>query len=263
MIRSSLATVVVACLLFAGSAALAQNTVAITEFFSNPGGTDNAREWMEFFNYGTMSVDLTNWTLTDEDGDVFTFGSVTIAPGGYLILTSAIVAVVGGTDDLTPERAKQVFEEEWLGGVADSRVIGFEGMALGNRPDEIILSDDSGRVVWSLAYHGGAKKHLTVFHTSARLWNIDNTYGTKKMPGVDRSGDDNNITGFLGYEYSADGFDKKTNTATNPNDAYAFLSNPTNLNTLFGPSGSVFIGPDFSDAKPGFGSPLAGGYRVN
>lgn len=43
-------------------------------------------EWIEFYNFGGSSVDMADWTLSNLDGDTYTFGSVSISAGAYLVL---------------------------------------------------------------------------------------------------------------------------------------------------------------------------------
>ena len=46
-----------------------QSDIAITEWITNPGGSDATDEWMEIFNFGAVSVDIQNWRVEDEDAD--------------------------------------------------------------------------------------------------------------------------------------------------------------------------------------------------
>ncbi len=172
---------------------VASADIAVTEFLNNAEGEDNGREWVELFNYSPNDVDLTGWTLVDEDTDIYTFGSVTIPSGGYIVVVS------GGSGGLDEADAKAVFEQEWLGGVADPRVIGAAGMALGNSDDEIILRDASENIIWNVAYGNGENDNstwLTVDDFSRTDW------GTKAGVQIDREGDDLGIAGLVGYEHN-------------------------------------------------------------
>jgi hypothetical protein len=71
----------------------AADNVVITEFMaSNSSGLadeDGAREdWVEIFNAGTNTVDLLNWSLTDNAGNLtkWRFPSTNIAPGRYMVV---------------------------------------------------------------------------------------------------------------------------------------------------------------------------------
>jgi hypothetical protein len=229
--------------LLAGSALA--NTVAITEFLNNGEGEDSGREWLEIFNYGQSSVNLNNWTLTDEGSDSFKFPNVTIPSGGYLVLVTG-----GSSSDLTESQAKAVFEQEYLGGVADSRVLGMSPFALGNSGDELILSDAGSNVVWSLAYGNDETQAVATFLTGDDFGTT--MFGSEAAPGVVRNGDDNGLVGFLGYEEN-----------TNVVDPFAFSS------TITGIKDATFLtnlglATDFYDNvdDPSVGSPLAGGYSV-
>lgn len=215
--------------------------VAITEFMNNADGEDNGREWVELFNYGAAPCDVSDWTLTDEDGDTYTIPSgTTIASGDYLILVS------GGTGGISAADAKSTFEIEWLGGASDSRVLGMENHAFGNSGDELILSDAGASVVWSLAYMNDETEAVATFHTSTDLSSVTNVYGSKAAPGVDRAGDDNGTLGFLGYEDSVIGTSE---------DPFGFFGSAAAVQGL--------AWGDYSGAvNDGFGSPLAGGYSV-
>jgi hypothetical protein len=57
--------------------------VVINEFMSN-----NATEWVELFNNGSIDVDLTGWTLEDEGGTSKSLSDLgTITVGGYKVFT--------------------------------------------------------------------------------------------------------------------------------------------------------------------------------
>lgn len=210
-----LCTFVVLLSWLVGPVALGGN-VAITEFINNPDGDDDFREWVELFNYGPAAVSLMGWTICDEDVNSETLGDITIPSGGYLILTDG----------------KGVFETEWLAGVADDRVVEFStGFTLGNSSDEIILQDAGDVVVWSLAY---ANDEDTGHATFLAVDDFTITsFGDKSNPGIVRDGNDNGLSGFLGYESNDE-------TA----DVYAYESSAA----------------DPSDN--GWGSPLLGGYTA-
>jgi hypothetical protein len=169
------------------------NMVAITEFVNNPEGQDSGREWVELFNYGPNAIDLTGWTLVDEDTDSYAFpAGTTIGAGDYIVLVSP-----GSTPDLTPAQAKAVFEQEWLGGVADARVLGMTAFATANSGDELVLKNGAAETVWNIAYDNDENDHatwLTVNDFSRTDW------GTKEGVQIDRAGDDLGIVGLLGYE---------------------------------------------------------------
>lgn len=74
----------------------------ITEFMADNDGTltdgnGASSDWIELFNAGDEAVDLGGWHLTDSPGNLnkWTFPSVVLAPGGYLV----VFASGGGTPD--------------------------------------------------------------------------------------------------------------------------------------------------------------------
>lgn len=170
----------------------AGGSVAISEFLNAAKGDDNGREFVELYNFGTEAVDLSGWTLSDEDNDQYPLDSLSIAAEDFLVL-------VLGSSSLGGDEKKALFEEEWLSGTIDPRVIGVDAnWVLSNSSDEIQLMDDLGAPVWTLAYSDDETDGRATFLS-------DTTYGTsqfgsKDVPGVVREGDDNGTVGFLGYE---------------------------------------------------------------
>ncbi len=191
-IRDSLSV----ALLFTTSGVLCGQTVAITEFVNNPAGEDVGREWVEIFNYGLNSVDLTGWSLDDMDFDSFMFPPGTVIPPcGYLILVSP-----GKIDEFTPEisaaQAKAVFEREWLGGVTDDRVLGMGPFELEDE-DELVLADDGGSLRWIVSWiddENDSATFLVEDDFAQFLW------GLPGGPYIDRAGDDLDEPGLIGYE---------------------------------------------------------------
>lgn len=158
--------------------------IAITEFMNNSLGSESTDEWIELYNYGINSVDITGWTISDEDLDNDAITSATIEPGDYIILAKSKVA----------------FETQWLGGVTDTRVIQ-HNMTLADGADEIILTNADGDVIWSLAYPAGGAEGVATYLTYSE-GSTATVYGSKASPGVNRSGNDS--SGSTGYEDSGD-----------------------------------------------------------
>ncbi|MBT9140437.1 MAG: hypothetical protein DDT30_01014 [Dehalococcoidia bacterium] len=65
--------------------------VVINEFMPNPVRTDKMNEWIELFNPTNQAVDLTGWTISNEDHGRASLNGRTIPAGGFLLL------VGGGT----------------------------------------------------------------------------------------------------------------------------------------------------------------------
>lgn len=159
--------------------------IAITEFINNPGGSDGTDEWIELYNFGSTSVDLTDFTVSDEGSDSFTLGSVTIAANDFVILAVDKVA----------------FETQWLGGVADARVVDYAGMALSNSGDELVLSDAAGNVIYNIAWTNDEANGQATYLTDDTFTRRD--WGTEAGAKINRNGDDLGITDLTGYEGSA------------------------------------------------------------
>lgn len=82
--------------------------VIFNELMYHPASEDDREEFVELHNTGPSAVDLTGWRLST--GVRFTFGQVSIPPGGYLVVAAdlatftnkypEVTAVVGGWDGL-------------------------------------------------------------------------------------------------------------------------------------------------------------------
>ena len=72
---------------------LKTNTVIISEFMPNPEGDDSENEWVELYNAGDKTIDISNWFLDNREGGVkpfqFPYGT-TIMPGEYRLFNSKI-----------------------------------------------------------------------------------------------------------------------------------------------------------------------------
>ncbi len=74
--------------------------VVITEIMYNPSGTDEGQEWVEIYNPTNAAVDLSRWSLEDDDGRTATF------PNGTSLAAHAVAVIIphrggvlgGGTD---------------------------------------------------------------------------------------------------------------------------------------------------------------------
>lgn len=74
--------------------AIAESSVAISEIFPNPTGTDKGGEWIEIHNNTTTDLDLSGWKILNSAGKTFTFPEGTsLAKEGYLILTDQITKI--------------------------------------------------------------------------------------------------------------------------------------------------------------------------
>jgi len=114
-------------------------TVYISEVYYDTIGTDSAEEWIELFNAGVDAVDLSNWTITDNNGigSVLTLdaGSNIAAGTHFTVATNqaGFLALYGRDADLY----KNIF-------------------SLNNTGDALILKDNNGNQLDAVAWEGGA-----------------------------------------------------------------------------------------------------------
>lgn len=166
-------------------------SIAITEFLNNSLGSETTNEWIELYNFGNVDIDLTGWTISDEDGDNIAISAGTIASQDFVILS----------------KSKSSFETQWLAGVPDTRVIELS-ITLADIGDEIILSDTYGNIKWSLAYADDETEGRATFLDYADDGSTT-IFGSKASPGVVRNGND--VSGSIGYE---------SNNSTTDSDAF-------------------------------------------
>jgi hypothetical protein len=155
--------------------------VAITEWMTNPSGVESEEEFVEIYNYGSTVINLKDWRLKDEDSNdaLISATDLFLPAGAYLVLA----------------KNKTKFEEHWFKGCANEQVVEV-GMTLANGVDEIILEDNTGTVIWSIAYQNDNTEGRATQYTE--LTYGTNVFGSKASPGINRSGND--VTGTLGYE---------------------------------------------------------------
>ncbi len=157
-------------------------SLMISEFIANPFGSESTSEWVEIHNYGSSGIDINGFKLKDEDSDddVITSTSTTIPAGGYVIVA----------------KNKSNFESIWFGGNAVSNVLEVSGLTMSNTTDELILTDASDNVIWSLAYSDDESEGKATWISTAT--NTPTTWGSKASPGIVRDGND--VSGSTGYE---------------------------------------------------------------
>ncbi|MGH1337049.1 MAG: choice-of-anchor D domain-containing protein [Aureispira sp.] len=183
-------------------------SVVVTEWISNPTVNDPAHEWVELFNHGTVPVDLENWRLRDADADnaLISTASYILQPGEYVVLA----------------RNKASFEANWLQ-CSDTRVLQV-AMILDNGNDEIILEDNNGILVWSIAYANDGTVGRATYYTENTY--MPRVWGSQATPGISRIGNDP-ATGTLGYQSNNTTADPAIRTALNGDIASPFDGSPT------------------------------------
>ena len=81
------------------SAATADDSAGADDIVINEFVSDNATEWVELYNNGTESVDLTNWTLEDGAGTTKSIAGI-ISADGYLVVNCSSGWLNNGGDIL-------------------------------------------------------------------------------------------------------------------------------------------------------------------
>jgi hypothetical protein len=175
-------------------------SVAITEFMADTTGDENVEEFVELYNFGAESLDLTNWVITDDDNNDRTLGPVSLDAGETLVLVRSAADFLAVWPSVDPG----VLFEVNLDSIANSS-------------DELVLRDADGNEVWRLAYSDGDPGsdgygwHLMDSDFTHRY------FGDKSTPGLVPNGPDN--TGTLGYEYGFYTSDPYASTSTTNNVA--------------------------------------------
>ena len=107
--------------------------VVINEFMSNcPGAGVDSIEFIELYNAGSSTVDISNWSFSQ--GVTYTFDPGTMMPAGaYIVLTNDTMAMAAAFG--------VVGSHKWTG-------------ALTNGGEDITLVDDLGNMVDSVDYGG-------------------------------------------------------------------------------------------------------------
>ncbi|MFO7618623.1 MAG: phospholipase D-like domain-containing protein [Thermoplasmata archaeon] len=109
--------------------------IMINEVMFNPSGTQLDGEWIELRNPGTQPVDVANWTVSDQDGDVdFIFPVMQFPAGGY-----ALIHVKAGTNSTG-----------FINGTAEFFM--GKGSAILTNGDDVLLSNSSGATVDFMSY---------------------------------------------------------------------------------------------------------------
>jgi hypothetical protein len=158
----------------------AAGPIAITEFMNNTNGLESQLEWLELYNYGSASVQLEGYSVSD-DNRTFTFDQGTMLRAGeYMILSSDPSA----------------FTAHWP--VSDTlQVLDWGGLALSNSTDEVVVRDAGGSLVWRLGYANDEEAGAATFLAVNDFSRTD--YGSEQVPGINRHGVDLLGTS-LGYE---------------------------------------------------------------
>lgn len=113
--------------------------VVFSEVFYDTPGTDSQEEWVELYNGTGSAVDLSGWTITDNNG---TGSSITI-PGGTTIQSGTYLTVATNSLGFN---AIYGYDADVYGSLP----------ALNNTGDALILADNTSSVIDAVAWEGGA-----------------------------------------------------------------------------------------------------------
>ncbi|MGM0588037.1 MAG: lamin tail domain-containing protein [Bacteroidota bacterium] len=231
--------------------------VIISEVFYDTPGTDADEEWIELYNGTGSTVDLSGYTIIDNNGtgSSFTFPAGTsIAANSYLTLaqTSAGFTAIYG------------YEADVYGGMP----------FLNNGGDTILLEDASGSVIDAVAWEGGASAGIPAGwgSTSNPVANTGET--------IVRSDVTTDTDSYTDWAVATNNGNPQTQDAAVPNEAPVAVANGpyeglTGKAITFSSSGSsdsdgsiVSFAWDFGDGSSGSGSSpshtytTAGSYTV-
>jgi beta-lactamase superfamily II metal-dependent hydrolase len=113
--------------------------VVFSEVYYDTVGTDSAEEWIELYNDSVTTMDISGWTITDNNGSGATFtipSGTTMVPGSYLTIAADSVGF----------NALYGYDADIYGSIP----------GLNNDGDALILKDNTETVVDTVAWEGGA-----------------------------------------------------------------------------------------------------------
>jgi phosphatidylserine/phosphatidylglycerophosphate/cardiolipin synthase-like enzyme len=111
-------------------------SIVINEVMYDPLGTELDGEWVELHNPGSESIDVTGWTISDQEGGVdFTFPAIDFPPNGF-----ALVRVGSGQNSTA-----------FINGTAEFFMWKTTTL-LSNNGDDVLLSNSTGATVDFMSY---------------------------------------------------------------------------------------------------------------
>jgi VCBS repeat-containing protein len=174
--------------------------IVINEIFYRPGGgypEDTSLEWIELHNRGTITIDLTGWTISSGVTYAFPAGR-TMAPGSYLVVAANVPAFQAANPGIT----------NVIGGWTGTLSNGGERLRLrdnlGNNQDEVSYASEGDwatRVretqfngwAWSTLADGGGRsmelRNPQISNDNGQNWSVSQTVGgTPGQPNVALTG---------------------------------------------------------------------------
>ncbi|MCI5050702.1 MAG: lamin tail domain-containing protein [Candidatus Pacebacteria bacterium] len=95
--------VILACFVAVSVNAAPADTIIITEVQYNPAGSEAEAEWFELFNPTDSEVSLDGWTIEEDAGPFYTFQSISIESGEYLLIVNDTASFNGDFPTITPD----------------------------------------------------------------------------------------------------------------------------------------------------------------
>ncbi len=117
--------------------------ILFSEIFYDTLGNESVEEWFELYNGSTYAVDISGWTITDNNGT----GSSFTIPDGTVIEAGTYLTIA---DDQTGFTALYGYDADIYGNIP----------ALNNSGDTLILYDLDGGVKDFVAWEGGASSGI-------------------------------------------------------------------------------------------------------
>jgi len=145
---------------------------------------ESESDWVEIANFGTVSVDVSGWSIVFEDtalaGHTFTFGgNVTIAPGDFLIVRESTSSLPGACTQLFDPSNIPYHDREASLNLRDaaSNSIDFVIFALNNETIDLTLPTGgwTGPIVTGVSGFNNLIRIAASDTNTASDWNVTNT----------------------------------------------------------------------------------------
>lgn len=162
--------------IFAENSGVGEDGVVINEIMYKPSDEQDSKDWIELYNSGNTPVDLSEWTLKDDDDEhTFIIPSGTVLPAnGYIVLSNDVEAfrTIHPTEPVT--------------------VVGNISYGFGNPADQVRLYDAVGVLIDSVSYDAKAPWPTGASGTGRSiellLASLDNTQGQNWRTSTSASG---------------------------------------------------------------------------
>ncbi len=123
-----------------------QQDIVINEIMYDPIGTEVEGEWVEIFNNGTTSVDMSNWSIADQDSPNGPSDIDLLFPEGFILPASAYAVIYTGSG---------TNETDFSDNVAHLYMCKTSDM-WSNTGDDVLLKNESGYGVDYICYLDGS-----------------------------------------------------------------------------------------------------------